>query len=59
MSLELDRTRECPLSREERDDPQRRAPALPPADRGASAWKFLVGSFMSEAVVWGIFDQSP
>ncbi|KAJ0276343.1 hypothetical protein Brms1b_007088 [Colletotrichum noveboracense] len=29
------------------------AHSLPPADKGPLAWKFLFGSFIVEAVLWG------
>lgn len=54
MSIELDRTDRTderhPTSPQEYDDPP---PALPPADKGAGAWLFLLGSFLIEAVIWG------
>lgn len=29
------------------------ASALPAADRGPAAWKFLIGCFLIEAILWG------
>jgi hypothetical protein len=31
-------------------------PGLPPTDTGPQAWKFLLGSFVIEAVLWGKFS---
>ncbi|KAH8667008.1 monocarboxylate transporter [Xylariales sp. PMI_506] len=35
------------------DDANNPIQSLPPTDSGADAWKFLFGSFMIEAVLWG------
>lgn len=32
---------------------------VPPPDGGAGAWKFLVGAFVVEAVLWGAFNLEP
>jgi hypothetical protein len=31
---------------------------LPPVDTGLTAWKFLFGCFMIEAVLWGMTDRA-
>lgn len=56
MSLELDRLGDHPSSHGEYGSTQPPTPALPPSDRGVTAWKFLVGSFLIEAVIWGELD---
>ncbi|RDW63423.1 hypothetical protein BP6252_10968 [Coleophoma cylindrospora] len=54
MSLELEQFEDhSSFPRREHDTIQPSTPALPPPDRGASAWWFLIGCFMIEAVVWG------
>lgn len=35
------------------DDEQHNISALPPADTGAGAWKFLAGCFLVEGLLWG------
>lgn len=54
MSLELSRIRDdSALSTEEDGIEQRHIQTLPPTDQGPSAWKFLFGCFLIEAVLWG------
>ena len=41
------------FARVETDTIQRSNPAPLPSDTGINAWKFLVGSFLIEAIIWG------
>jgi len=36
-------------------DEELSAERFPPVDRGAGAWKFLLGCWLIEAVLWGVY----
>ncbi|KAJ3521479.1 hypothetical protein NM208_g13271 [Fusarium decemcellulare] len=44
---------QLPVHEESGEDGESLVQALPPADRGLEAWKFLFGIFTIEAVLWG------
>lgn len=54
MSLELEEVRPIPPLGAGETENERPISALPPADRGSEAWKFLCGCFVLEAILWGM-----
>lgn len=52
MSIEPDRNEITLATHGENDESQLPQPKFPP-DRGAHAWKFLIGCFLIEAIIWG------
>lgn len=59
MATELRTIPTAPTDPDERNSHQEELgenliPMLPPVDKGTEAWKFLLGSFMIEAVLWGM-----
>lgn len=38
------------------DDTDRELASLPPADRGAAAWMFLLGATLIETTIWGLLN---
>lgn len=47
------------LSADQEERPGPVVHELPPTDRGVQAWRFLMASFMIEAVLWGSFSFLP
>lgn len=48
-----------PVSELSDEDLSHEESQLPPVDRGAGAWMFLVASFVIEGLVWGMLANVP
>lgn len=53
LELESNLTTPGPSSLREDNEDNELIQALPPADEGADAWKFLLGCFIFEGLLWG------